>query len=167
MDSPPLGMLCTLSSWVLWEPNAASNLSQAPLHNFSSSHKNFHLCCFYLIQHAVPKGIMQTSFKKTVFETMQNSFTKAALWKIIECLLYAGSRNSINSLYNKIHIVGFLSEGKSTKSQQKSHSGRHFTLLGETVGECCSPGFVKLPLRTRRWWSWWRARMGIKCTVMG
>ena len=83
---------------------------------------------------------------------MQNSFIKAALGKIIECLLYAGSRNSMNSLYNKIHILGFLSEEKSTKSQQKSHSGRHFILLGQTVGQGCSPGFVKLPLRTKRWW---------------
>ena len=81
-------------------------------------------------------------FKKTVFETTQYSFIKAALGKIIGCLLYAGSRNSINSLYNKIHILGFLSEGKSTKSQQKSHSGRHFILLGGTVGKGCSPRFV-------------------------
>ena len=106
-------------------------------------------------------------FKKTVFETMQNSFIKAALWKIMECLLYAGSRNSMNSLYNKIHILGFLSEEKSTKSQQKSHSGRHFILLGQTVGEGCSPGFVKLPLRTKRWWCWRTARTGVKCTAMG
>ena len=81
-------------------------------------------------------------FKKTVSETTQNSFIKAALGKIIGCLLYAGSRNSINSLYNKIHILVFLSEGKSTKSQQKSHSGRHFILLGGTVGKGCSPRFV-------------------------